>query len=87
MKIKVEVTEKDIRLGRKQILTNTLCPVARALSRAVGKPVQVGVSWASINHDYDTVLPKKCQAFIDRLCGKKPLKPFSFTISLPAKTR
>jgi hypothetical protein len=87
MKIKVEVTERDIRLGREQILSNSLCPVARAISRAVGKSVDVGVSWASINRDYDVVLPKKCQAFIDRLCRGKSLKPFSFTISLPAKTR
>jgi hypothetical protein len=83
--MKIEVTEKDIRLGKKYNTSNTHCPVARAIRRAGLKNVGVGVEWAGIGIYNKTVkLPVRVVNFIKRLCDSEKhdtLKPFTFTLT------
>jgi len=83
MKIKVEVTEKDIELGKKSVTSCTKCAVARALERVYSGSINVGVDICYLDHQ-GIKLPRTAATFIKRLCHDKPVKPFSFTISLPA---
>jgi len=88
MKIKVEVTERNIRLGKNHASNVFNCPLARALKRTLRKRFY-STGWAGFTttDGYRVEFPLKAKLFQDRLFDGKPVKPFSFTISLPAKTR
>jgi len=86
VRVRVEVTEEDIRRGKRN--TCTRCPVARALRRS-------GVISPSVYHSraifgrngqwWGGDLPQKVTDFICAFDDREPVKPFSFVISVPAK--
>ena len=85
MKIRVNVTQRDIDKGRKRSCYS--CPIATSLRRRGWYPT-VGATHLSIDTgtDYlpDLPLPKKAQRFIrtfDRC--RRDAQPFSFTLDLP----
>jgi hypothetical protein len=82
--MKIEVTERDIKLGMKTMVSNTKCPVARALHRAGFKNVLVGVSSVSRKDRPDRVairLPEHVSHLIHIMCGNNPPNPFSFNLT------
>lgn len=84
--MRIEVTERDIRLGRPRRAFT--CPVARAVKRATGART-VGVDDVVITLDMarEFETPKKVRDFIGKLDfdGRRGLKPFSFTLPIKAK--
>lgn len=79
----VDVTEDDIRHGEREECRN--CPVARAIARATGRAVLVDgdeFCFASVLVDY--TLPAAARDFIHLFDTGCNVKPFSFTISIPA---
>lgn len=83
MRVKIEVTEKDIRLGRRQASSTTKCPVARALKRVFKSRFRIcEVSFATLE-DAVITLPREAGLFMYALEGGKSVKPFSFTITAP----
>ena len=82
-KIKVEVTAADIRKARRlKGNRSTTCPVALAVQRVTKDPkAWAGVTFMYTNGKYIPT-PKKNSEFILRFDAGKPVKPFSFTISL-----
>lgn len=86
-KIKIEVTEQDISAGLKTFGkggASYLCPVARAAQRALkDKKAWSGVAVIASNGKFHD-LPKAATDFVTRFDLQKPVKPFSFTINLPA---
>jgi hypothetical protein len=80
--ISVHVTDKDIREG---IPRNPgCCPVARALGRTFGRPVQVsgyGVDF----HGLECVvrMPAGVASFIHAYDDFRQVRPFDFTLQLP----
>lgn len=81
MRIKVEVTERDIRLGSRFEMEPKLCPIARALKRHTTN-VSCGYENVTIN-SWTFELPKKCLVFQDKLFARESVKPFSFSLSVP----
>lgn len=86
--MKIEVTERDIRLGRKDPGSSTQCPVARAIKRALGiKTLHIGTDRMHSGALPECAVPSKAEKFIDRMCSVSDdiaLQPFSFV--LPEKT-
>lgn len=86
MKIRVNVTAKDIRDGRKDFLDGSKCPIGRALNRKLP-----GV-WVHFTGYYppfpfqlpDKSIPVSAQEFQSRLAAnpRARLKPFSFTLEV-----
>jgi hypothetical protein len=83
MTVEIEVTEEDIRLGSKTPTSNICCPIARALKRAGFKQVSVGVESGTVK-GVRVTFPKKVASFIMAMCYERAIKPFSFTLSVPA---
>lgn len=87
MRVKVEVTERDIKLGRKNVTSCSHCAVARAMKRARLKGVSVGVEYGSFQaagRCINVFFPKKIVSLITNLCHGRPAKPVSFTVNVPA---
>jgi hypothetical protein len=92
MRVKIEVTADDIRLGQRATKKprDYTCPVARALRRALpGNEVSVTNLFCVINCR-NIPHSGKVEAFVTmadtaKLLAKKDiiLKPFSFTINVP----
>ncbi len=86
--IRVEVTAADIAKG--EPTNEKFCPVARALARALNRPVKVlALKWTDNMALRDCqlgwrFLPVKATRFIRRLDNRQSVKPFSFTIDLNA---
>jgi len=87
MKIKIEVTEKDIEKAKKFLKTGKIgiannCPVALALKRATNNQ-SLWVCCDSYCPAPATLirLPKKVSDFIEKFDALLPVKPFSFFIS------
>jgi hypothetical protein len=89
MKIKVEVTEKDIKRGKPVSCSG--CPIALAFRRATKttssskrmKYVDVSggyVGFVYKNDDYWVDLPRRAQNFIHKFDLGKSVKPFSFVV-------
>lgn len=73
--MKIKVTEDDILMGTRK--SSCRCPVARAASRAYGKPIKVGN--ATYSHDgLAWPLPKEALAFIVAFDHFQYVKPFEF---------
>jgi len=84
-KITIKISAKDIQEALKGGLACKTCPVARAVQRAMKNPLfEVGVHCAFDHSGVFLDLPKEVQSFIARFDARKPVKPFSFTISVPA---
>lgn len=83
MRIKIEVKAVDIKKGKDTMVKPGLCPIARALQRALKRPNQrtgyVGF-WLG---KYRVEFPQSARTFQDRGFNDLPLKPFSFTIRIP----
>lgn len=85
-RLTVKVTATDIREGQKNRHPRSrTCPVARAISRAVGEPCSVASKWGKVAEHpgarYD--LPAKVRTKIDAFDADLKVKPFSFTIARP----
>lgn len=86
-KVKIEITERDIKLGRGSAGDTTRCPVARALKRKLrDKFVRCGCTYFVFAGNHYIDLPKKASQFMYDLFddARAKVKPFSFTVSLPA---
>ncbi len=80
-KLKVEVTAHDIKSGARK--SCELCPIARALKRALNYKKKVDVNNYSANiDDYKKIarLPTKASAFIRNFDNGFKVKPFSMTL-------
>ena len=82
MKVKVEVTAKDIKNGRR--CDPNACPIALAAKRATkGRIIRALDNFFRLNDE--STLPhslKRVAKFIQNFDSSKPVKPFSFTISI-----
>lgn len=80
--VKIEVTKKDIKHGRKG--QARFCPVARAMKRlTLHKKVWVGgasVSYRVRGSMQGAKLPRAARAFIERFDRGQTVKPFSFSV-------
>lgn len=81
MRKKITVTKDDIREGVYFQLSNSLCPVARAMSRAFPKSkVRVGATMCNVDGvSYE--LPIRANKFISKMLTpgqRRNLRPFSF---------
>lgn len=77
----IEVTESDIEHGQREVCRD--CPVALALSRALGKPVHVFPRCAYYDNGEEWInLPQEVTAFIVRFDGRLPVSPFSFEVDV-----
>ena len=80
MKKKITVTRRDIERGKKG--SPNSCPVALAVKRLGHKNVGVGlcsISWSGMPV---AIMSMTAQYFIERFDSGKPVKPFSFTVSV-----
>ena len=83
MTVTVNLTESDIREAPRQTVDcASSCPLAVAISRAIGEPCWVGiVDWGSSSSPQWGFLPKIAHDFRRQFDGKGPLpKPISFEI-------
>lgn len=94
MRLTIDVTENDIRMGRKE--NEAHCPVARAAKRALREKKVKGYTVTVPDPNYILLddakgwegirvpLPAKAQKFISTFDteGKKAVKPFTFTINV-----
>ena len=82
--MKITVTKRDIRLGRKHNCEG--CPIARSIRRATGdRTIQVGCDNIFLaNEKYVSIpLPLKVKKFIEAFDEGEAVKPFSFTMRRP----
>ena len=83
-RIKVDVTQEDIDHGVQSDCRK--CPVARAISRALGFQVEaystIGI-WLSDSDKVPT--PAIASAFIRQFDEFKPVSPFSFDLEVPTE--
>jgi len=76
----VHVTQEDIAQGRPSEADH--CPVARALTRALGEPISVGDRWYRLRATWsDGLLPRPARTFVKRFDASQPVAPFTFTVS------
>ena len=88
MKVKIEVTDDDIRLAKKTDFSKKRktqwCPIARALRRVVGDHPSVATNYAEFTKRGTVfvarLFPKKTNRFIRAFDVGKAVKPFSFTV-------
>lgn len=86
MKYRIDVTEADIRESRRG--TSTQCAVARALHRTLGGWWRVEEQTIMLTCTCPLVsvqAPKKVWTFVGRYDERRSVKPFSFTLDLPAE--
>jgi hypothetical protein len=75
----IEVTAEDINKGFKQSCSN--CPVALAMTRALGYDVTVGATtWRYADSSVRSSLPKTTQDFIALFDQGEPVTPHSFFV-------
>lgn len=83
MKKKIEVTQEDIRKGKR--FQNDACPVALAVQRTLKRQAIIGDRLFSLYnkrgliYTYGT-LPKAVQLFINKFDNKEKVEPFGFTL-------
>lgn len=82
MKIRIDVTDEDIRLGKR--FSETSCPIARAARRAGIKDPLVVMGIYSDGKHY--CLPLAAQDFVHDFDHGNPVDPFSFEIELVRTT-
>lgn len=75
--MKIEVTQEDIKAGRKTECTR--CPIALAIKRKVGYTMSVGTRvCGSLDNEFQ--LPKIAQDFISNFDHGNPVEPFTFEL-------
>lgn len=75
----VSVTQDDIDSGYRNSCTN--CPVARAMSRELGKDITIPSRWAWFDGERKA-LPFIVSTFIARFDNSLPVEPFTFEVQL-----
>lgn len=87
MKVKIKVTQDDIRNGLKE--TASLCPIALAAKRSlakIGSMDGVGITiigfTANNGRQYNLDLPNEVTEFIRRFDGDEPVEPFEFQLEI-----
>lgn len=81
MQVRINVTAKDIARGCRR--DGTACPVFFACDRRLKGMIVVG-DWVCMK-GFSVATPGRVDEFIDAFDSGKPVKPFSFTIDVPAK--
>lgn len=85
-KIRVKVTKRDIKLGLREDMTR--CPVALALHHRKFKAANVCYNLISLDglwyRPESIPSPKSVERFVKRFDAGKPVRPFSFTLKIPA---
>lgn len=80
--ITATITAEDISLGRR--CSSEMCPVARAATRAAGRPIRVGVfnMWVAgdVRRSARVPLHPTVAKFVDDFDGCRPVGPFSFEL-------
>lgn len=80
--VKVEVTAEDIQRGKRKLCRE--CPVARALTRAAGKQVEVGNShYRDEAAQWHRPLPEVAKHFIAAFDYGGSVAPFTFDVGFP----
>lgn len=83
--VRVEVTQEDIDTRPELGNWCHTCPLARAISRALGIPVSVGMSEWNDGHKLPDAALEFRRAFDDSYYdGVSYLVPFSFDLEVPA---
>ena len=83
MKVEIEVTTDDIRLGCRG--ENHACPIARAICRALRlSDVYVAYDLVFLYKGYccKISLPQICSTFIDDFDAHREVKPFKFFLEI-----
>lgn len=87
MRVKIEVTEMDIKRGKRGDICK--CPIARATNRLLKSARVTGFATLYLNTKRDRsgisrsyVLPKKAYNFVQCYDSHKAVKPFSFTVNV-----
>jgi hypothetical protein len=80
MKVAVEVTAEDIRIGRRYSATR--CPVRRAMRRA-GIQVEAvfATGWMPTEHSRERPMPRVAGRWIARYDSGSAVEPFSFEVA------
>lgn len=78
--MKITVTEEHIRRGRRRACS--ACPLALAISEAVGMRMEVGVLSTWCDPAKLITLPEEAQEFIDRFDRGRKVHPFSFELPI-----
>lgn len=79
--IKIRVTKADIEAGK--CCSSISCPIALAIQRCC-KPKFLSVGYdVCINSDWDIPLPAAANQFIRDFDGGRPVKPFTFSLTIP----
>ena len=80
-RVRVSVTAEDIRIGDE---TAEGCALARAMTRALLRPVEVySTDWRDVRSDEYQALPPRARWIRDGIDGGWWTKPFSFTVEVP----
>ncbi len=80
--VRVRVTKADIETGRPK--SAACCPVAIALQRATGKK-SCRIHWDAFRVGrFEDATPGAVQEFVSDFDAGRPVRPFSFTIKVPA---
>lgn len=77
----IQVTADDIREG--EVYDCDLCPVARAMSRALDRPVAVFADEYRIGDERFHLLPPAAELFVQLYDGGEAVGPFEFEIPDP----
>lgn len=83
--VQVEVTQADINtaLALDGMHDCSNCPVALALHRTLGTPVEVGArSFGIRGQNFEGMLPESTVQFIRQFDEGKPVSPFTFTVEV-----
>lgn len=82
MKVKIDVTAKDIKNGI--AVDGENCPIGRAVQRVGFKGVCVSNDEFEFNFgEFAVNLPKKASKFISKFDAGTKVKPFTFVINIP----
>lgn len=84
MRVRIEVTQNDIRKGKRGSCFN--CPIARAVKRATGcKDVDVDSDGTISLENGEVVIPSsiKRERFIEKFDDKEKVSPIVFLVNIP----
>jgi hypothetical protein len=87
MRFKIQVTNEDIRKGRRGTICH--CPIARAVKRelgAAGREVRVFPTLLRFQNrrlgQFDICMPSEAKAFVKDFDGGEQVQPFEFDIKI-----
>lgn len=86
-RLKIDVTAQDIRRGQRHKdphnFRSRTCPIAQAIQRTTKRPARAAWHALYVNDAYYPT-PRRVVSFMRRADEGLPLKPFTFTLLLPA---